>query len=192
MQQARFYTDAKDKAGLAATAHDYLAVSPGDFAGDQFRQNFINSPIAEIPEKLAWLKEAIDKGGYSNPMRDMLNGMAQGRRLEQEPAVHPAQGGFRQEAGRLRSGHADARCAGDNPQNRANPDPSAVAAVTKFMTEYQGPAPAGDEAVHTLAECQIQRIVQLHVAHVWDNPAATVAFAEMWLPRIPVGGSSWA
>ncbi len=191
VQHAHFYTDAKDKAGLAATAHDYLAVNPGDFAGDQFRQNFLNSPIAEIPEKLAWLKEAIDKGGYSNPMRDMLNAMAQDAAWNKNPQFIALKADFDKKPVGSDPVMRTLVALATIPQNRANPDPNAVAAATKFSTEYQGPAPAGDEAVHTLAEAQVERILQFHVAHVWDNPAGVVAFAEMWLPRTPIGGSTW-
>ncbi len=191
VQQARFYNDSKNKAGLSATAHDYLAVNTGNFAQDQFRNNFINSPIADIPEKLAWLKEAIDKGGYSNPMRDLLNGMAQDAAWNKNPQFVQLKADF------------DKKPVGSDPimralvalatipANRVNPDKNALDAGAKFLAEYKGPIPAGDEDPRTLETCQVEQVTSLYVSHIWDNPTAVTSFADNWLPRVAIGGTTW-
>ncbi len=191
VQQARFFNEQKDKAGLVAAAHDYLASNPGNFQPDQFRNQFINSPLVEAPEKLAWLKEAIDKGGYGNAMRDLLNGMAGDAAWNKNPQFVQLKADFDKKPAGSDLVMRTLVILTNTPANRANPEKAAIDAVTKFLADYKGPVPPGEEDVHTLAEWQVQQIISAHGSHVWDNPAGVIQMADLWLPRTPIGGSSW-
>jgi TolA-binding protein len=188
VQQVRYYNDTKDKAGLTATMREYMSAYPGGFSPDHVRSNFIESPLLDAGEKLAVLQEVISKAGYSKPMAALLNGMAQDQAnwAKSQPLLQ------------LKA-EFDEKPAGSDllmktvaslsamPVNPAQPDNAVAETVKGFLAQYQGPIPGGDAAPTDEQTLLVQQIFNLHRTHVWNNPAAASALAEMWMGRKPLG-----
>lgn len=185
------YNTTKDKAGLLATAKDYLAAYPTTFNKDLVNQQVIGSTLLDSNDKLALLKDAIAQAGYADPMKQLLDTMGSNKATwAKDAGFIELRTAFNQKPVGKDPAAAALVALADIKLNPARPDPSVLATVSKFLAGYKGTIPAGDEKQSSIQEILVQQIWTAHGAHVWNNPAGVSAFAELWAPRTPLG-SNW-
>lgn len=186
------YAVNKEKDAFLATVREYLAAYPATFNAPHVQGQFIGSPIAEPAEKLAVLQEFITKAGYSPAMKLLLDAMAQDKaNWGDKPEFQQVRNAFEQKP----QGNDPAMRAivalANIPVNQAAPDPAVLQTAKDFVAAYGGPVPGGPEKAKTAAEWRAQTVQDQHANHVWNNPDAVVAFAELWAPKTQLG-SNWS
>ncbi|HEY8667315.1 MAG TPA: tetratricopeptide repeat protein [Tepidisphaeraceae bacterium] len=185
------FNAAKDKAGLLDSAKALVEAYPGGFNWQQLAGNFIASPLLDMNEKIAFIKDLIGRAGYSPAVKGLLDALAADKvNWGDKPEFKVLRAEFEQKKPGSDAVMATLVQLAAIPGNAQNPNPALAETVKKFLASYQGKLPSGDDKITTMPEFQLQQIFLSHLSGVGGNAAATAACAELWLPRLP-DGANW-
>lgn len=182
---------AGDKAGLLAAVRDGLTVYAGNFDANHLRNNFINSQLPTADEKIALLRQVITTTGTTPALQVILDGMAKSKEKPEDWGNLKA---FQDLLSLAQSNPTPANPAAaalaaliSIPEKSSQPDARVQKTVETFLAGYKGNIPGDDEQIKSLDDLLVRGLFLRHQWHVRDNDDATIAWAQVWAPRMPLG-----
>ncbi|MCY3022773.1 MAG: PA14 domain-containing protein [Planctomycetota bacterium] len=173
------------KDALLATTRAWASVQPGSFNWQHMQAHFMNSALPTVDEKVALVRELLEKGGGSPPLKSLV---AELDKDKKNWSNNPAFQKLKQELGDNSKAGSDLLmrthvALHSLPWNQGNPPKEYHETARKFLEEYKGPIPTGNPQQDSL----LGAICWRHFDAVWNNRTEIDKAARLWSPRLSQG-----
>ena len=173
------------KEALVAAARAWASAHPGSFSWPHLQGHFMNSGLPTPEEKVALLRELLDKGGSSPPLKALLAELDKDKKnWGSNPAFQKlkqdANDNHRTGSDPLMSAHVTLYSL---PWNQGSPPKEYYDTAKKLLDEYKGPIPTGNPQQDAL----LGGICGRHFEAAWNSRAEIERAARLWSPRLKQG-----
>ena len=170
------------KPPMLAAARAWAGAHPGAFNWQHMQQHVMNSALLTVEDKLGVLRELLEKGGVSPPLKALI------AELDKDKKNWGNQPSFQ----KLKQDLADSTKSGSDPLmrthvamyslpwNQGSPHKGYYDAAKAFLDDFKDPLPTGDP----LKDAIIGSICYRHFESGWNNRNAIDQAARLWAPRL--------
>ncbi|MGD0090263.1 MAG: hypothetical protein ABSE73_10110, partial [Planctomycetota bacterium] len=170
------------KDALLMATRGWASAQPGTFGWQHLQAQFMNCAAVTVDEKLAFLREMLDKGGASPPLKALVAELDKDKK-NWSPNPHFQM--LRQElndshkagSDRLMSAHVKLYSL---PWNQGHPPQEYYETASKLLEDFKDPIPTGNPLQDTL----LGGICGRHFEAVWNSRNDLEKAARLWAPRL--------